>query len=39
MAGESPFEALRHTTDGDSEYWSARELAKALDYAHWRNFS
>lgn len=35
----SPFEAIRHTTEDGTEYWSGRELAKALDYVQWRNFS
>ncbi len=33
----SPFEQIRHTDD-DGEYWSARELAKLLDYTKWNNF-
>ena len=35
----SPFEAIRHTTDDGTEYWSARELAKVLGYTlSYRNF-
>jgi DNA-damage-inducible protein D len=34
----SPFEAIRHTTDEGAEYWSARELMTALEYALWQNF-
>lgn len=32
------FEDIKHTRDDGSEYWSARELASALDYIQWRNF-
>ena len=37
--GASIFETIRHT-DGEtgSEWWSARELARALTYSEWRNF-
>ncbi len=34
----SPFEAIKHVDD-DGEYWSARELAKVLDYSLWQNFA
>jgi DNA-damage-inducible protein D len=34
----SAFEAIRHVDDAGGEYWSARELAKVLDYSDWRNF-
>lgn len=34
----SPFELIRHTTDDGADYWSGRELAKALGYVQWRNF-
>ncbi len=34
----SPFDAIRHESDG-GEYWSARELAKALGYVKWSNFT
>ena len=33
------FEDIKHIRDDGSEYWSARELADALDYTQWRNFS
>src|SRR5690348_760292 len=33
----SPFDAIRHT-DGEHEYWLARELAKILGYNRWENF-
>ena len=38
--GASIFETIRHT-DGEtgSEWWSARELATALTYSEWRNFT
>jgi DNA-damage-inducible protein D len=32
------FESLRHTNDSGEEFWFARELGKALDYAEFRNF-
>jgi DNA-damage-inducible protein D len=34
----SPFEAIKHTTDEGTEYWSARELAKVLEYRRWETF-
>lgn len=34
----SPFDALRRVRADGSEYWSARDLCKALDYAEWRTF-
>jgi DNA-damage-inducible protein D len=33
----SPFESIKHT-DEDGEYWSARELARVLDYTSWQHF-
>lgn len=33
------FENIKHIRDDGSEYWSARELAPALEYAKWENFS
>ncbi len=33
----TPFDALRHV-EGDTEYWSARDLAKLLGYRNWQNF-
>ncbi len=33
------FEEIKHIRDDGSEYWSARELAVALDYTKWENFS
>lgn len=32
------FEEIRKTNPEGSEYWSARELAKVLEYAEYRNF-
>jgi DNA-damage-inducible protein D len=34
----SPFDAIRHTRDDGSEYWSARELMPLLGYPEWREF-
>lgn len=33
------FEQIKHIREDGSEYWSARELALALDYTEWRNFN
>jgi DNA-damage-inducible protein D len=33
----SPFDAIRHT-DGEREFWLARELSKILGYGRWENF-
>ena len=33
------FEDIKHIRDDGSEYWSARELAPALEYNQWRNFN
>ncbi len=33
------FEDIKHIHDDGSEYWSARELAPALEYTKWENFS
>lgn len=35
----SPFDAIRQVDADGNELWSARELAKALEYAKWSNFS
>ena len=32
------FDLLRHSDDGSGEYWSARELQKALGYSSWQKF-
>ena len=34
----SPFDAIRHADVGGNEYWSARELAEALEYPRWQKF-
>ena len=33
------FEEIKHTNEDGVEYWYARELGPALEYAEWRNFS
>ena len=33
------FEDIKHIREDGSEFWSARELAPALDYTKWENFS
>jgi len=33
------FEQIKHTEETGGEYWFARELAPALEYTEWRNFS
>ncbi len=32
------FEDLRHTDSQGNEFWSARQLAKVLDYSEYRHF-
>lgn len=32
------FEQIKRLTESQKEYWSARDLAKALDYSDYRNF-
>lgn len=32
------FESIKHTDENGNEYWTARELAQALEYAEYRNF-
>ena len=32
------FEDIKHIREDGSEYWSARELAPALEYTKWENF-
>ena len=32
------FEEIKHVREDGSEYWSARELAPALEYTKWENF-
>lgn len=36
--GPSLFEKIRKTDDEGNEFWSARELAKVLEYTEYRNF-
>ena len=33
------FEAIKHVSEDGNEFWYARELAPALEYVEWRNFS
>ena len=33
------FEDIKQIREDGSEFWSARELAVALDYTQWRNFT
>lgn len=35
---EQTFESIKHIDEYGQEYWFARELARALQYADWRNF-
>ena len=35
---ENTFEAIKKIDDNGKEYWSSRELARALEYADYRNF-
>lgn len=35
---ENIFETIKKTDNNGAEYWSARELAKALEYTDYRNF-
>ena len=35
----SVFEQIKHTDDNANEFWMARQLAKALEYTDFRNFS
>jgi DNA-damage-inducible protein D len=35
---DSVFESIRHTDGASGEFWSARELMKALTYTKWDNF-
>lgn len=32
------FEDIKHIGEDGSEFWSARELADALEYSKWENF-
>jgi len=33
------FEQIKHVDESGNEFWYARELAPALEYAKWENFS
>jgi hypothetical protein len=33
------FDDIKHLDDKGQEFWSARELAVALEYKEWRNFN
>ena len=35
---ESVFESIKHINEYDQEFWYARELQNALEYARWENF-
>ncbi len=35
--GTTIFEQIRHIDENGVEYWTAREMAKALEYAEYRN--
>ena len=36
---EATFESIKHINEYGQEFWYARELQQALEYAEWRNFS
>lgn len=36
---ETLFEAIKHINEYGNEFWYARELQSALEYAQWRRFS
>ncbi|MBQ8947788.1 MAG: hypothetical protein IJ058_13460 [Lachnospiraceae bacterium] len=35
---EATFESIKHINEYGQEFWYARELQEALEYAEWRNF-
>lgn len=37
-APKSTFESIQQTNVNGDEFWSARDLAKVLEYAEYRNF-
>ena len=37
-AHQNTFEEIRHLDENGQEFWMARELAKVLGYARFRNF-
>ena len=38
-AGSNTFERIKRTNEHGGEFWSARELARVLEYADFRNFA
>lgn len=38
-SGQSPFDSIRQVRADGTEYWSARDLAKVVEYETWRNFA
>ena len=38
MHNQSIFESIKKTTETNQNYWSARDLAKILEYIDYRNF-
>jgi DNA-damage-inducible protein D len=38
-AASNTFERIRRTNPGGAEFWSARELARVLEYREFRNLS
>lgn len=38
MSEHQPFEAMKQFDDAGIEYWSARALAKVLEYSGYRHF-
>ena len=39
ISGNNMFEDIKHIDENGVEYWSARELQKALKYKEWRKFN
>ena len=37
-AGDNTFERIKRTNERGAEFWSARELARVLEYSDFRNF-
>ena len=37
-SGSSLFEQIKKTDEKGNEFWTARDMAKALDYLEYRNF-
>jgi DNA-damage-inducible protein D len=37
-SGATPFEQIRKTDNAGNEYWTARDLSKALEYSEYRHF-